>query len=238
MQINCMRLTRTQLLTVLYFMVAFVEVVAEMFAYKPVIIVAKPLITVVLIVLYLQASATRNGVFVVAMVFSLITNLFFIPNTNQALFYGIIAFLMHRVLIIYIIISLVKIRDFIPTFIATIPFLLVFFYLFFITDEIPENSFLIIVISNLLISVLGGIAVANYIMKDTKSSALLLLVGLLLVLLQLVVFVERYYLSHMSPIILRPISMSFHVCAFYALCQYMIVAEREQLNNNGAAIAD
>lgn len=233
-----MNVNRVQLLTVLYFVVSLVEVIAEMFIYTPIIMVAKPAITLVLILIYLESSVLKNGIFVLAMVLSLITNLFFIPNTEQALFYGIIAFLLHRLLIIYIIITLVKTRDFVPTFIATIPFLLVFFYLFFITDEIPENSFLIIVISNLLISTLGGIAVSNYVMLDTKSSSVLLLAGLLLVLLQLVVFVERYYLTNLSPIILRPVSMGFHVFAFYALCQYIIVAEREQLNDNGATVAD
>lgn len=231
-----MGLQRSQLLTILYFLVALVEVIGEMFANKPVIVVAKPLITLMLILIYLQSSVSKNILFVLAMTLSLITNLFFIPNTEQMLFYGIIAFLLHRLLVIYIIIALVKIRDFVPVFIATIPFLLVFFYLFFITDQIPENSFLIIVISNLLISVLGGIAVSNYIMKDTKSSSLLLLAGLLLVLMQLVVFVEKYYLSHMSPIILRPISMGFHVLAFYALVQFVIAGEREQLDDNTSPV--
>ena len=233
-----MRLKRTQLLTVIYFLVAAVEVLAEMCANKPIILIAKPSITLILILMYLQSSVSKNILFVLAMTLSLITNLFFIPNTEQMLFYGIIAFLLHRLLVIYIIFALVKIKDLIPTFIATIPFVLVFFYLFFITDQIPENSFAIIVVSNLLISVLGGVSVANYVMRDTKSSSLLLLAGLLLVLMQLVVFVEKYYLSHMSPVILRPISMGFHVLAFYALVQFVIAGEREQLDDNTTAIAD
>ena len=232
-----MRLKKTQLLTVIYFLVAILEVIAEMFAYTPVIVLAKPLITLILILIYLQNSVSKNVLFVLAMTLSLITNLFFIPNTEQMLFYGIIAFLLHRLLVIYIIMALVKIRDFVPVFIATIPFLLIFFYLFFITEQIPENIFLIIVVSNLLISVLGGIAVSNYVMKDTKSSSLLLLAGLLLVLMQLIVFVEKYYLSHMSPIILRPISMGFHVFAFYTLVQFVIAGEREQLDENSSAVS-
>ena len=172
-----MSLKKIQLLTVIYFLVASLEVIAEMFAYKPVIVFAKPLISLVLILIYLQSSVSKNALFVVAMTLSLITNLFLIPNTEDMLFYGIIAFLLHRLLVIYIVMALVKIRDFVPVLIATIPFLLIFFYLFFITEQIPENSFLIIVVSNLLISILGGIAVSNYVMKDTKSSSLLLLAG-------------------------------------------------------------
>lgn len=228
--------SRTRVFTILYFVAAIIEIFAERFSYTSLILVAKPSITLLLLLIYLESSPRKNFVFIVAMLFSMVTNFLFIPNTQQMLFYGILAFLIHRILIIYLLVTLIKIRDFIPTCIATIPFLLVFFYLFYITDSIPENSFFIIVVSNILISVLGGIAVGNYVMVDSKSSSLLLLAGLLLVLLQLLVFVERYYLTTLSPIILRPISMGFNVFAFYALCQYVIAAEREQLNDNSSTV--
>ncbi len=223
-----------QWITVLYFIASTIEVVAEIFVYTPLIVIFKPLIPLLLIVLYLQASERRNLLFVIALAMSVVTNLLFIPNTEQMLFYGIIAFLIHRVMVIYLVALLVKINDFVPLVIATIPFLLVFFYLFLITEDIPENSFFILVIQNLLISALGGIAVSNYVMADNKASSWLLLCGLLFVMLQLIIFIERYYLSHLSPAILRPVAMGLNVFAFYALCQFVIVAEKS--DDNAAAL--
>ncbi|MBF6607662.1 MAG: hypothetical protein ITG00_02870 [Flavobacterium sp.] len=222
-----------QLITIIYFVIASIEVIAEVFVYTPLIIIFKPLIPLTLIVLYLAASETRNPLMVLALSLSLLTNLLFIPDTDEMLFYAIIAFLVHRVLVIYLIALLVKINDLVPMVIATIPFMLIFFYLFLITDEIPENSFFILIIQNLLIAVLGGIAVSSYVMSDNKASSWLLLCGLLFVLLQLIVFIERYYLSHLSPAILRPLAMGLNVFAFFALCQFVIVAERS--DDNAAA---
>lgn len=210
----------------LYFAIGFIEVIAEMFAFSPLIVVLKPLLPALLILIYLQTSERRNWVFVLTMSLSIITNILFIPDDGQMLYYGIIAFLVHRLLVIYLIALLVKINDFVPMFIGTIPFLLVFFYLFMITDEIPENSFYILIMQNLLISVLGGIAVSNYIMNDSKKNSWLLLCGLLFVLLQLIIFIERYYLSQFSTIFLRPVAMALNIVAFYTFYEFVVAAEK------------
>lgn len=165
------------------------------------------------------------------MLLSLAANVFFIPNTEQMLLYGIITLLVHRLLVIYLMVSLIKITDFIPVVIGTLPFLLVFFYLFMISDDIPNHSFYILIIQNVLISLVGGIAISTFIMKDSKRNSWLLLCGLLFVLLHLIIFVEKYYLSQLSPALLRPIAMALNVVAFYTFYEFVIAAERSDDNS-------
>ena len=226
------RTTLVNGITAAYFVVAMTEIMAELFSYIPVIVVVKPLMPILLMVLYWCSSDRRNPLFFLAISFSVITNILFIPNDQKMLFFGIIAFMIHRIVILYYIFKLVKITDYIPVAIATIPFLLVFFYLL-ASSEVPENSFLLLVIQNILIAIFGGIALSNYIMHDNKKNSWLLICGLLFVALQFIVFIEKYYLSGLSPAIFRPIAMGLNAFAFYTF--YEFVSAIEKSDDNGAS---
>ncbi|WP_416845205.1 hypothetical protein [Flavobacterium sp. GB2R13] len=59
-----------------YFTVASVEDVVELFAYKPLLFFLKPLISILLMILYWNTSNERNKLFFATIFFSLITNVF------------------------------------------------------------------------------------------------------------------------------------------------------------------
>jgi hypothetical protein len=215
----------------LYFTVATVEVIAELFPYKAFIFVFKPLISIVLMVLYWNTSNQRNPLFFWIILFSLITNGFFIYDTETMLFLGLIAFFIHRLLMIYFIIKSIKLKDFIPLFIAMIPFIFFFFYLLSITSELTSRSYGILIIQNILISIIAGIALSDYVMnsgkKDTTS---LFIFGVLSVTQYFIVFIEKYYLLDLSPISFRPIAMILNTAVYYAFYKYVMSIER--LNDN------
>ncbi|MCF6128711.1 lysoplasmalogenase family protein [Flavobacterium sp. AS60] len=217
-------------LTVCYFIIAFFEVIAEYFVNRTLICTLKPIIPLVLIVIYCIESNKKNTLFIVALLLSLITNILFIPNTPSCLFYGVLVFTVHRIIVLYLIFSFQKVTDFIPLIIATTPFLLIFFYLFLETVEIPENSIYIIIFQNLLISLFAGIALSSYFMNDNKQNSVLLISALLFVMLQFVVFVEKYFLVNEFEELFRPLAMTFNALAFFSFYKYVIIAEKS--NNN------
>jgi hypothetical protein len=219
------------LITGFFFVVAIVEVTAEMFAYKPFLFIFKPLISIVLMFLYWNSSNQRNVLFFLTIFFSLLTNMFFIPNTEKMLFLGILSLLIHRFLIIYYIAKLTKLKDYIPLLIATIPFLFVFFYLMTISTEIPKNSFYILVLQNVLVSIIGGISLSDYVMNDNKKYTLLLIFGLLTVMLYFIVFIEKYYLGNLSPVIFRPIAMILNAMVYYVFYRFVIETELQNSEN-------
>ncbi len=218
-------------LTVCYFIIAFFEVVAEYFVNRPLICILKPIIPLFLIIIYAIDSNKKNMIFITALALSIITNILFIPNTPDFLFYGLLVFTVHRVIVIYLIFSLQKVNDSIPLIIATAPFLLIFFYLFLETVEIPPNSIYLIIFQNLLISMFAGIALSSYFMNDNKQNSVLLISALLFVMLQFVVFVERYFLIDEYEQLLRPIAMTFNALAFFSFYKYVIVAEKKSNHN-------
>ncbi len=214
-------------LTIVYFANALIEIIAEFYSTDTVIFLAKPLIPFLLIVLYWFSSKKRNLLFILIMFFSLVTNLLFIPKSPQALYYGVIAFTFHRILLIYFIFTVSKIRNFLLFGLVTIPLLLIFFYLFFASSDVPQNSYALLIILNIMGAVMGGIGISNYIIKDNKQNSLLMISVLLFLGLQMVVYVERYYLSNVSLDCIRPLAMLLNVLAFFAFYKYVLASESD-----------
>ncbi len=180
--------------------------------------------------MYWMTSPKRDLLFFLTMFFSVLTNMFFVSKGKEFLFYALIVFTLHRIFLLYFVFLLLKIRDFIPIMIGFLPFFFLFSYIFKFGDEVPQHMYAIIVVQNVLISLFGGIALSNYIMNDNSKNSWLYLSGLLFVLLQLVVFIEKYYLYIA---IFRPIAMFLNICAFY--CFYRFVLSMENSNNNSLA---
>jgi len=215
-------------LTIGYFLIAVAEVFAEFVMYKPIIFVFKPLLTILLFTLYLTSSSRKDTLFVLVLLTSLITNILFVPNTQNYLLYAIIIFTIHRIIVIVLIIKLQKIKDIIPPILGTAPFILIFFYLFVETTDIPANSYLILVVQNILISLFAGLSLSCYVMNDKKQNSILLISALLFVMLQFTVFIEKYYLTNEFQQLFRPLAMSLNALAFYSFYRYVIMAEIKQ----------
>lgn len=217
-------------LTICFFAAGILEVVSEYFQNRAFIFSLKPLIPLLLIVIYYIESQQKNKLFVLAMLFSMLTNVLFIPKANEYLQYALIAFTIHRVLVVTMVLRLQKINDYIPFTIATLPFLLIFFYLFMETAEIPHKSYHLLLTQNILISVFSGLALSGYVMNDNKQNSVLLIAVLLFVMLQFIVFIEKYLLVNEFTSIFRPLAMTFNVLAFYSLYRYVIIAEKSNHN--------
>jgi len=216
---------------VIYFTVTLVEVIAELFLYKPFLFLFKPLISILLMILYWNISNQRNPLFFFVIFFSLITNMFFIYDTETMLFLGLITFFIHRLLIIYYIIKLIELKDYIPMFIATIPFLFFFFYLLSITTELTTKSYVILIFQNILISIIAGITLADFMMNNSKKNTTWLFIfGILSITQYFIVFIEKYYLSELSPMSFRPIAMILNASVYFAFYKFVIAIER--LNEN------
>ncbi|WP_395044378.1 hypothetical protein [Flavobacterium sp.] len=214
-----------KLVTFFYFINALIEVIAEVYSNNSIIYITKPLIPLLLMVLYFYTTKKNYTLFYVLLFFSLVTNLLFISDSQESLFYGIISYTIHRVFLLILIFKLVKIKDYIPLFLAALPLGFIFFYLF-ITIEVPDNSYYLIFFNNLFAVLVGGIAISSYVMKDNKRNSILLISVLLFLGLQLVVYVEKYYLPQAHSTLLRPLAMSLNFLAFYAFYKFVIASEK------------
>jgi hypothetical protein len=214
-------------LTICYFAFAFVEVIAEYFFCKPVLFIFKPLMFVPLAILYWKNSKERSFIFFAIIFFLLITNVFFIPNTEGMLYIAAVSYLFHRVLMILYIVKLSKLRDYVPLLISVIPFLFFFFYLLSISGELPKNSLVVLILQNILISILGGMILSFFMMNENLNYCWLLIFGLLSVSVYFVVFVEKVYLNNSSSMVFRPLSMILNTVVYYTFYRFVMEFERK-----------
>ncbi len=220
-------MNKVKILTGILLIVALTEVIAEYFRFLPLIYIFKPLISIVLMLLYWHSSPKRDILFFLTIITSLITNVLFIPNDLKLIFIGLIVFGFHRLINIFYILKVMKTKDFIPVVLGSVPFLIIFFYIFFDTDLLTKEVYYIMIIHNSLISLLGGIALSHYIMNDSTRSSWLLICVLSFVTLHFIIFIEKFYIQLQ---IFRPIAMSLNAFAYYAFYKFILIIERSNSN--------
>ena len=88
------------------------------------------------------------------------------------------------------------------------------------------DGFLIYIIQVLFMSFLGGFALSNYMIEESKMNYWLLLNSILFAVIQFIIVLKLFYVSML---IFQPISMILYVFAQYALYKFMILAENKEL---------
>lgn len=220
-------MNKVKVLTGVLLIVALIEVIAEYFRLLPLIYIFKPLISLVLMVLYWYSSPKRDILFFLTIITSLITNVLFIPNDLKLIFIGLIVFGFHRLINIFYILKVMRTKDFIPVVLGSVPFLIIFFYIFFDTDLLSKEVYYIMIVHNSLISLLGGIALSHYVMNDSTRSSWLLICVLSFVTLHFIIFIEKFYIQLQ---IFRPIAMSLNAFAYYAFYKFILIIEKSNSN--------
>lgn len=223
-----------RLFSILFFACIAIEVTAEMFSSKLLIYIFKPLISIGIMVLYWNASKVKTPLFFATILLSMITNILFIPNTYELLIIALLVFMIHRILLIYYVIQLIKLEDYVPLLIAIVPFLFVFFYLLSISSDSSASGYFVLIIQNILISIVGGLALSEYVMNYNKMNTWLFIFGLLSVMQYFIVFIEKYYLMSLAPTAFRPLAMLLNASVLYSFYRFIINAEN--VNNKISAL--
>lgn len=213
---------------IFYFSIAIVAVFAEVFSYKPLIVLSRIVLPIILMLLYYLKSQKKDILFYIIIILFLITNILFIVENSQLFLYGIIIFMFHRIFAIYLILKLNPKNNYLLILLATFPFLLIFFCLIYEINEGSTLNFNILIVQSILISILGGVSLSNYIKDDNRQNSWLLISTLLFIGLRFIVFVEKYYLPNDELNVFRPMETLLTVFGFFTFYKFVIAAE----NNN------
>lgn len=217
-------------LIALYFLIGLIEVTTEVSLDNNIQYVIKPVLAVLLSVLYWYSSARRNSLFFSSMFFLLMGRLYFIPKEMDMLFYALIAVFFHRIIEIYYVAKLVKLKDYIPSILASIPFLIFFLYLVSIPENVLIRSYVVLVVQIILISVLSGIILSQYLLTFNQKDIWLFVFGIMSLMQTFLILIEKFYLSNVTLISLRPMILVLNTMVCFSFYKFVIVTER--LNND------
>ncbi len=215
-------------LTIFYVLISLAEIAAEYYKETMLIYLTKPFILPALILIYYRNSQRINYIFILALVFSWIANIFFIKQSFLSIFTGAVFFFFYRALIIYIVLKHIKLPGIFPIIVGCVPFLFVYMYLINLTYELLGDGLVIFVIQCVIISLLGGLSVGNYMLRSNRAANLLLISTMLFAATQFI-FVIRLYYTGIN--IFQPLAMALFVIAQYIFYRFLILSEREKNDN-------
>lgn len=208
----------------LYLILGIAELFAEYFMLQPIMICIKPVLPILLLLAYNKYFEKIDWLFSAILITSALTNLVFIW-INSFLIVGVAVFTIHRLLMIYFLIRILKIKDFIPVVLATIPFLM--FSVFIFLDVAFQNKavYFMIFFQNLMVTSLAGLALSQYILKDSFKITWLMLAVFLFFCLHFLIFIELFYVRYQF---MRPLAMLLNITAFYSFYRFVVTNQKEQ----------
>ncbi|MGH2664309.1 hypothetical protein [Flavobacterium sp.] len=183
----------------------------------------------VLLLLYYFTSVKRDYVYFLALFIFQITYLLFNKSTETSMFYGALASVIFRFLMIVIIYKAIREKEWMLTILAGLPFLFVHLFLIDLVKDVISNSIYLWILNGLLTALLGGISVSNYYYNPGNKSLWLLISCLFFVVQIGLFFINRFYLK--QQIFLQLIIIIYGISNF-TFYKFMIVKEKEECEPN------
>jgi YhhN-like protein len=215
----------SKILTRIYFGLALILIIAEALRNTTVLLIFKPMLIPALMALYFVTSETRNMYYFAALFFAVCSNIFFLSSAQQFLLYGIVAFMFFRILTIVVVLKLIRKLPMLPFVVACIPFIFIFSCLINLTMSTLSTSFYPAIINGILISILSGIALSNYVLDDNRTNSWLAISTLLAVVLVYLFMIQKYYFPNE---VFQPISALIFACAHYAFYKFVVISEKQK----------
>ncbi|MBL0012381.1 MAG: hypothetical protein IPP30_01050 [Flavobacterium sp.] len=219
-------------LNISYFALAGMEFLAEIFAVASLSMITRLCLPLILGLLYFSLSTKQNRFFYLLLLLLVLSNTFFFFRNSPVFFYGIVAFILLRIVSLVIILKETKDNNYLHIIVASFPFLVIFFYLISITNEITDIEFNTLILQSILISILAGVSITNYFKDENRQHSWLLISTLLFIGLRFIVFIERFVISDLSLIFNRPIAVILNTFAFYTFYKFVIEAEQNESYSN------
>lgn len=217
-------------LIIAYFLIGFFEVVFEIIHEKTFQYFIKFALTLLLVMLYWYASKQQNPLFVINLIVLMIGRLYMMSSAKNMLLYALIAAFFHRIIEVYYISKLLKLKDIIPPILASLPFLVFFLYMVSIPENVLVRSYVVLLVHIVLVSILCGIILSHYILTFDKKDVWLLIFGLMTLMHTFIIFIEKFYLSDFVLNVFRPSALLLNIFVCFAFYKFVIATER--LNDN------
>jgi hypothetical protein len=154
-------------LILLYLLMGLIEVATE-FLTDSYFSIWLSLFTVVLL---LYCTLLNEEILLFITMVLLLMVIFHTKGTDM-LFYALVAVFFYRITQIYYIVKLIKIKDYIPSVLASIPFLIFFLYLVSIPEGVLISSYVVLTVQIVVISLLSGIILSQYLSNFNKTTQL------------------------------------------------------------------
>jgi hypothetical protein len=138
---------------------------------------------------------------------------------------GSLASLVYRFLIFILVYKSVKSKNWVAITLASIPFICIYISFILLIENELKTDIYPWIINGLLTSLIGGIAVYNYIFEEGNKNFWLLISAILFIFQIGVFFIQNYYFTDE---ILRKLTIILFGISNYTFYKFMILAEERE----------
>lgn len=213
-----------KVLSVVFIVMIFLLIFVTFFENKTIEYILKSISIPVLMLLYITTSKRKNKSYLVALLCAAVSNVLFISTDVELLNYGLIAFLIYRIITIVLVIKASPKLSFFTVAVGSVFFLFPLLYFIVLTYSSLGQSFFVAVINVILISILGGLSLSNYLMEEGFKHTWLLISTFLYTIIVFLFVIQKYYLF--IPIF-QPIRVLVLMSAHYFFYLYLLMSEEQ-----------
>lgn len=187
--------TSVLILTIIYFIVIIVFSFFDFEEYPILNYIIGGSRIPLLIFIYWLHSHKKNFTYLSALILFFFAYVLFLKNTPERLLLGSIVSLIYRFLIFLLVYKSIQNKNWFALSLSSIPFLFTYLYFLFLISEFLNADIYLWILNGLLTSLIGGIALYNYLFEDENKNFWLLISAILFVVQIGVFFIHKYYLE-------------------------------------------
>lgn len=216
-----------KIVTLSFFSLSAIEIIGEFMYSDFIISLTKPLLLPLLLFIYWYNTDKPSKVYILALLLNWCANVLFLSVVSDFIFVATLLFMLSRFFILITIFEKLRNLNFVPILIGSIPFLFLFTYLLnLIYEEVFGYTVIVVLLQSLFMSLIGGFALGNYVMKNDEASKYLLIGSLFFALNIFALGVKYYYLDLGF---LKPVAMIFFIAGHFIFLRFMINLENQKI---------
>lgn len=217
-----MKPTKTLLASIFFLLVSIADIYAIITGNQEVEMIAKPLITTSLVILYLLSLAKPNFWYVSALLFAFWGDVLLLFQ-DQFFVFGLASFLLAHILLITVSSKFLQQVSISKILFHSLPFLAVLGVLLYVIYPNLEELLLPVIIYGVVISVFGVVTFLVYTTERSTENAWLFLGALTFILSDSILAINKF---HESSEALGITIMITYIIAQFLICKAMIVKSK------------
>lgn len=182
----------------------------------------------ILMIIYFVSSDKRSLLYIIALILYQCASVFFRIDTPTTFIYATFSSMLFKLCLLLLIVGLVTKQNYKAVSIAFIPFFVIYLYMIQIVVDSLGNTYYIWIFNAFLTSVLGGIAIINYVNHSGHKNYWLLLSAILFIVQIAAFFINKFYVRNEA--VYQVLILSYGI-SHYAFYKFMILNEEEQLES-------
>jgi len=214
--------TKIVLASIFFLLVSIADIYAIIVGNSEIEMIAKPLITTSLVILYLLSVAKPNFWYVSALLFAFWGDVLLLFQ-DQFFVFGLASFLLAHVLLITVSSKFLQQMSISRILLHSLPFLAILGVLLYVIYPNLEELLIPVIVYGVVISVFGVLTFLVYTKERSTENAWLFLGGLTFIFSDSVLAINKF---HESSEVLGITIMITYIIAQYLICKAMIVKSK------------